>query len=355
MSFDIAIIGAGMAGASLAAELSTKLRVLLLEQEAQPGYHSTGRSAAFWDECYGGMVVQPLTSASGAFLRNPPKAFSDKGFLRPRGVVYLAQEEDRADCAAFQSSFARAGVRLECLERDALLSVIPALAPRFRIGIRGPDCCDIDVAGLHAAYLRQARRNGVTVACHARVSGINHAAGGWQLKTANDVFEAKQIVNAAGAWADKVSHLAGAAAIGHQPFRRTIAQVRTSPAVPADMPLVIDFQGNFYFKPEQGGRLGLAPMTKRHRCPVTRLPTCLMSRWPLSGSAWLWTGMWRLSNTNGLVCVLSAQTEFRFLVMICKSRTSFGVLARAASEFKRLQPPPNYARRSLRADPSTSA
>ena len=67
--FDIAIVGAGMAGASLAADLAGTASVLLIEAEAQPGYHATGRSAAFWTESYGGAMVQPLTSASGPFLR----------------------------------------------------------------------------------------------------------------------------------------------------------------------------------------------------------------------------------------------------------------------------------------------
>ncbi|WP_395236973.1 FAD-dependent oxidoreductase, partial [Salmonella sp. ZJHZ21_0184] len=48
MIHDIAIVGAGIAGASLAAAIGRDARVLLLEAEDQPGYHATGRSAAFW-------------------------------------------------------------------------------------------------------------------------------------------------------------------------------------------------------------------------------------------------------------------------------------------------------------------
>ena len=48
--YDVAIVGAGMAGAGLAAALAGKGRLLLLEAEDRPGYHSTGRSAAFWSE-----------------------------------------------------------------------------------------------------------------------------------------------------------------------------------------------------------------------------------------------------------------------------------------------------------------
>ena len=63
-SYDVAIIGAGMAGASLAAAIAGAASVLILEAEARPGYHATGRSAAFWSETYGGPLIQPLTSAS---------------------------------------------------------------------------------------------------------------------------------------------------------------------------------------------------------------------------------------------------------------------------------------------------
>ena len=86
--YDFAIIGAGMAGASLAAELGPFAKVLVLEAEEAPGYHSTGRSAAFWEECYGGPGVVPLTLASGRYLR-------EHGFLSQRGALYIGRHEDR--------------------------------------------------------------------------------------------------------------------------------------------------------------------------------------------------------------------------------------------------------------------
>ena len=88
MIYDFAVIGAGMAGASLAAELAPHARVLLLEAEDAPGYHATGRSAAFWEECYGGPGVVPLTLASGPYL-------AEHGFLSPRGALYVGRAEDR--------------------------------------------------------------------------------------------------------------------------------------------------------------------------------------------------------------------------------------------------------------------
>jgi D-arginine dehydrogenase len=247
----VAIVGAGMAGASLAAELVGEASVLLLEAEDQPGYHSTGRSAAFWSESYGGPFVQPLTTASGPFLR-------DHGFLAPRGALHLADEEGLPRLEALVADFA-ASVELEWLEGVALRQFLPALKPQWRRGLFEPSCADIDVAGLHAFYLKAARSGGAKLATGARLLGARRQDKGWALATAAGPFEADILVDAAGAWADEVAGLAGIAALGITPHRRTIVQLRVEPPVPASLPLVIDASGRFYFKPEAGGRLWLSP------------------------------------------------------------------------------------------------
>ena len=113
--FDIAIIGAGMAGASLAAEISGERNVLLLEAEQFPGYHSTGRSAAFWSETYGGPAIQPLTTASYTFLSAPPEGMSEHGFLVPRGALHIGTEASSGEADAMLADFAASPVRLEKL------------------------------------------------------------------------------------------------------------------------------------------------------------------------------------------------------------------------------------------------
>ncbi|MDB5699678.1 MAG: FAD-dependent oxidoreductase [Alphaproteobacteria bacterium] len=256
--YDIAIVGAGMAGASLAAEIGGRASLLLIEAEAQPGYHSTGRSAAFWSESYGGPLVQPLTSASGPFLRTPPAAFYDRSFLNPRGAISLAEAGQEAVLDAMCRDFASSGVVLEWLDRAALEHRIPGLRPGWSKGLSEPSCTDIDVAALHGAYLRVARRQGAELIVDAAVTGIERCGDGWCLATRQGPVEADVIVNAAGAWADAVAAMAGLRPIGIQPYRRTIAQLRVDPPAPADLPLVIDALGHFYFKPE-AGRLWLSP------------------------------------------------------------------------------------------------
>ncbi|KQN36589.1 FAD-dependent oxidoreductase [Sphingomonas sp. Leaf407] len=250
----IAIVGAGMAGASLAAELGEAADVVLLEAESQPGYHATGRSAAFWSETYGGPLVQPLTTASGPLLHAPPADFAERSFLRTRGELLIARDPAVLDTLA--AGFAGSGVPIE--RRDPGVQV-PGLRGTWD-ALWSPGCADIDVAALHAAYLAKARRSGVVLRCDSGLVAAGRRGGAWMLTLADGAtLAADVVVNAAGAWADGVAELAGAAPLGIRPYRRTVVQLRVDPGAPADLPLVIDAAGGFYFKPEPGGRLWLSP------------------------------------------------------------------------------------------------
>ena len=247
-----------MAGASLAAELAGEANVVLLEAEGQPGYHSTGRSAAFWSETYGGPLVQPLTSASGGFLAAPPPDFFDRPLMTRRGALHLADAEGEDVLEALLAEFAGSPVPLERLGREELEQRIPGLRPGWDRAVFEPSCADIDVAALHAAYLKRARAREAELVTDAMVTGARHD-GRWTIETTAGAFAADILVNAAGAWADQVAALAGVAPLGITPYRRTIAQLRVAPAPPAELPLVIDALERFYFKPEAGGRLWLSP------------------------------------------------------------------------------------------------
>jgi D-arginine dehydrogenase len=241
-----------MAGASLAAELAPHASVLLLEAEAQPGYHSTGRSAAFWSESYGGPFVQPLTTGSQPFL-------AGGGFLKPRGCIHLADAQGRAFLSAMRAEFESSPVELRPLERPALEAEIPGLRRGWDCGLSEPSCADIDVAGLHAAYLRIARKAGANLVTNAELIHGERSDGAWRLQTTAGPFTADVLVDAAGAWADDVARRARVEPLGIRPFRRTVAQLRVDPPALPDLPLVIDALGRFYFKPEAGGRIWLSP------------------------------------------------------------------------------------------------
>ncbi|MEO1729171.1 MAG: FAD-binding oxidoreductase [Pseudomonadota bacterium] len=263
--YDFAVIGAGMAGASIAAELAPYAKVLVLEAEDAPGYHSTGRSAAFWEECYGGPGVVPLTLPSGEYLR-------EHGFLRPRGGLYIGQASDKAKIDGFVRSFAGTGVTIGRLDRAGLCEHVPHTKAEWCDAIWEPACADIDVAGLHQHYLKALKQRGVDLICRARVVDFLPEEGGWTLTTqAGASYRAAKIVNAAGAWADGCAQMAGAKPLGINPLRRTVAQLRVAPEAPDDLPLVLDINGGFYFKSDNG-RLWLSPHDEIPTVPCDAVP-----------------------------------------------------------------------------------
>ncbi|MBC7520655.1 MAG: FAD-binding oxidoreductase [Sandarakinorhabdus sp.] len=265
MSYDVAIIGAGIAGASLAWSLGQRSggrpRVALLEKEAQPGYHTTGRSAAFWVESYGGPGIVPLSKASRAFFDAPPPGFCDRPLLSPRPAMFIAPPDDGAALPAMAAELDESGVAYRWLDAAALAASAAGsmLRPEWcTAAIVQPDCFDIDVAALHQGYLRGTGGWKPDLVTDAQVTGLERGADGWTITTRAGVFTAEVVVDAAGAWADAVAALAGARPRRLQPLRRTMAVLDIDPPPPADLPIVLDAAGRFYFKPD-GARLWLSP------------------------------------------------------------------------------------------------
>ena len=264
--YDVAIIGAGIAGASLAAELGPYRRVLLIEAEELPGYHTTGRSAAFWEECYGGPEIVPLTRASEAFLR-------EGGFLTPRGALYIGRAQDAAALDAFEARFACTGAHLERLAPGAAQQRVPALRAEWSEAIWQPQCADLDVAALHQHYLRAAKAAGVELVTRANIEAVECDGAGWRLHASDSRhWRADTIANAAGAWADTLAEMASARALGIQPLQRTMLQLRTDPALPRGGPLTLDISGRFYFKPESGGSMWFSPHDETPMPPCDAVP-----------------------------------------------------------------------------------
>lgn len=249
MRYDVAIVGAGMAGASLAAAVAPHASVVLLEAEDLPGYHATGRSAAFWSETYGGPGVQPLTTASGPALHGG-------GFLQALGSLHIGRAADAAAIETFLTEFDGSGVVLERVDPHAL---VPGLRCDWTLGVLEQSSTYIDVAALHAHYLAQARRAGARLALSAPLLRVERMGDGWSLDTGNGTFAATMLVNAAGAWADHVAQMAGVAPLGITAYRRTMVQLATTPSAPETLPHVVGIGGDFYFKPEAGGKIWLSP------------------------------------------------------------------------------------------------
>lgn len=248
---DVAVIGGGMAGMSVAAELAvTGARVVLLEAEAQTARHATGRSAATFLESYGNATVRALTAASRPLLDAAARDPLTGPLLTVRGLLWLAPDgrQDAADALAARVA------TLRRLDTAQVRRLCPAIRPRWAAaGCYEANAADIDVHGLHQHYLRTGRRHGLTVRTSARVVSGSRDAAGWLLDTTNGPLRAETVVNAAGAWADEVATALGSRPLGLTPLRRTAAVARPA-GTPADpgWPLVCDIDDTFYFRPESG-------------------------------------------------------------------------------------------------------
>ncbi len=255
---DFLIIGGGIAGASVAYWLSPHGRVILLERESQPGYHSTGRSAAMFMESYGTPQVCALTRASRAFFENPPAGFADSPVLSARGAMMVATQGQDALLASYWESARTLSPNARLLDASAACAMVPVLrADRVLGAVHEPDALAMDVDVLHQGYLRGIRRSGGTVVCNAEVTALQRSAQGWQLRAGGIDYAAPVVLNAAGAWADVVASLAGVRPIGLQPKRRSAFIFAPPQGVSSnDWPLTIGIDEDWYFKPDAGMLLG---------------------------------------------------------------------------------------------------
>lgn len=258
---DFVVVGAGIAGASVAWQLAGRASVLVLERETQPGYHSTGRSAALYLEHYGPPQVQALTRASRAFYTAPPADFMPEPVLSPRGALYVARADQREQLDAAYAEARRHSQAVRWLERDELLALVPCLrADVIAAGFLDENARDMEVHGLHQGFLRGLRLQGGHLTCAAEVVSLTRDAANacWQIDLADgERIAARHVVNAAGAWADALAALAGVAPLGLVPKRRSAFTF----AAPAGLetrhwPAVMGVDDSFYFKPDAGQMLG---------------------------------------------------------------------------------------------------
>ena len=254
-SVDVLIVGAGMAGASAAYFLAPHCRVVVLEREAQPGYHSTGRSAAMYSETYGNATVRAITTASKPFYFKPPPGFAEHPLVTPRGALIVGTAADHDHLRSIWQDMRALVPNVQWWSQADILQRVPVLRPdAAHCGVFEPDAMDMDVHAIHQGFLRGAKAAGAQLVCGAGVQRLWRASGGgWRVDTAAGSFCAPIVVNAAGAWCDELAQLAGVATVGLVPKRRT-AFTTEAPAGcdTSNWPLVIDAHESFYFKPDAG-------------------------------------------------------------------------------------------------------
>ena len=257
--YDFMVIGAGIAGASVAAQLAQSAEVCVIEAESQAGYHSTGRSAAMYVPGYGPPAVRMLTRASGDFLKNPPPAFTDTPLLSERAILLIATPEQKAKLALFQQEVESADIMTQ-IEADQIRDYQPLLRADFAVaGLLDQTGHDIDVDALHRGFLRQLKQFGGQLLTNTAVTALTRSEGVWHIQTKDQLIKSQVIINAAGAWAEEIGQMAGAETIGLVPKRRTALMIEADEGLDlASMPMTIDVDEQFYLKPE-GRQILISP------------------------------------------------------------------------------------------------
>ncbi|MEA3057917.1 MAG: D-arginine dehydrogenase [Sphingomonadales bacterium] len=257
---DILVIGGGIAGLSAAAELSRQAKVTVLEAEEQIGFHSSGRSATMLHYALGDRLVRALTLASRAFFETPPEGFTDVPLGRAMPMLVHAREDEVAELDALEAELALFA-ELERLDARGVHALCPLLREDARYGIADRHGIRLDPHALLQGNVRRLRASGGELRVGARVARAEHRSGSWQVTTeAGKSYSAPVLVNAAGAWADRIAELAGVAQLGLEPKRRTIITFDAPAGVALDgLPFAKTVGDELYFAPESG-RLFASPM-----------------------------------------------------------------------------------------------
>ncbi|NKB37030.1 MAG: FAD-dependent oxidoreductase [Gammaproteobacteria bacterium] len=249
-SNDIIIIGAGIAGVSAGALLAEHANVRIIEMETQPGYHSSGRSAAFFSPPYGNSVVRAFTAASEQFFRDPPTGFSDVELIRPRDCLFIARPDQKGSLQDMHTEIP------SLLKRTStqIVDQVPILGvDNLAGGLLDISGGDLDVNEIMQGYLRKFRSHNGKIENATMVESLSRKDGLWRIDTGKQNWYSPIVINAAGAWADTIAAMAGLTGLDITPKRRTALLIDAPSGEDiSDWPLCIDIDEQFYFKPDAG-------------------------------------------------------------------------------------------------------
>lgn len=253
-SVDVVIIGAGIAGASLGAFLAPHKNVVMLEQESQPGYHATGRSAAIYTEVYGNEIIRALTSAGRKFFQNPPDGFAQTPLWHDIDTYLIGTKDQKTHIDALYEDVRHNAAGVEIVTGEEFEARVPIVKPGvIQSAVKDGDSKVLDVGAIHQGFLKSFENAGGEIVTNGEVTGLRHEDGLWVIETPKGPWKAQTIVNAAGAWAGMIADLADALPVGLTPKRRTVCVVKAPEDVKLEYwPMSVDVEEQFYFKPESG-------------------------------------------------------------------------------------------------------
>lgn len=270
---EVLIVGGGIAGASLGYRLAPHRRVVVLEREAAPGYHATGRSAAGLSENLGTRPIRALTALSRPFLATPPQGFSEAPLTKPRPWLFIARADQRVEFESHLTEARETCPAITEIDADAAVKLFPLLRRDYvDRAFLETEATDLDVDAILQGYLRGLRGHGGTLVTHAEVLAAQRRGSVWCVETKAGAYEAPVLVNAGGAWADETARLAGVRPIGLVPKRRTALIVAPPDGIDVSgWPEIDDVGGEFYVKPEAGKFL-LSPSDETPSPPTDAQP-----------------------------------------------------------------------------------
>jgi len=269
--YDVAIIGGGAAGLSMAYFLAPHANIIVIEREPEIGYHSSGRSAAMYIEGYENRVVQDLTLAGRDFFFAPPTGFSEHDLVTPAGGLTVAGPGGRSEVEKYLSRWQPTCAELHPVSPDECTSLVPILRAQWlSAGAYDPSWHNIDVHALLSGFQRGIRAHGGTIRTGYEITRLDYATGQWSIRADDAPLTADIVVNAGGAWANHIARLAQLPTVPLTPMRRTAAII-AAPEDSQHWPLVNLTNGQLYFKPESSGLMV---------CPQDETPTEAMDAFP---------------------------------------------------------------------------
>jgi len=262
------IIGAGFAGAATAYHLSRRgvSDILLLEQEAIPGFHSSGRNAAMIRQCVPDPNLLALARDGSRFLRNLPHDWPEPVQFKQNGSLLLGSGEGWAKLQRDAELGRSLGVEMELWTPEQAKRHVPVLKEAEFDGAAwcGTDGV-LDIHALLSGYLKAASAKGARIRYASVVQSIDAAEDGLTVVVNGETVKARVVINASGAWANTIARLAGASVLPLRPCRRHLFVSPPLDWVDRSWPFVWDVTHDIYFRPEGEGLLLCA-------CDQTELP-----------------------------------------------------------------------------------